>query len=135
MNPEIFQQLILAVALAIVSLLCFAMRELITLGIAYLRAKLGQTQYDRVRAFADTIVKAVEQSPIYQDFTGDKKKELARVAVVQFAKEHNLPIDEALFDKFIEAAVKEMNGQIGQIDWIAGELIQGPTSPMIESGN
>jgi hypothetical protein len=126
MNSEIVSQLILAVALAIVSLLGFAIRELVKIGIAYLKSKLGQSEYDRMLSFATTVVKSIEQTPIYKDLTGEKKKELARVAVVQFAKQHGLPIDEALFDKFIEAAVKEMNDQVGQIDWVGTELIQGP---------
>jgi len=135
MNSEILQQLILAVSLAIVSLVFWAIRELVKVGIAYLRAKLGQTNYERLRQYADMAVKAIEQTPIYKDFAGEKKKELARVAVVQFAQKHNLPIDEALFDKFIEAAVKEMNSQIGQIDWLGAEIVQGPDYPILGSAN
>jgi hypothetical protein len=134
MNPDILQQLILAVALAIVSLVFWALRELVSLGITYLKSKIGQSQYERVMDFASMAVKAIEQTPIYQDFTGEKKKELARVAVVQFAQEHHLPIDEALFDKFIEASVKEMNAQMGQIDWV-GEIIEGPAYPALGSAN
>lgn len=134
MNTDLLQQLILAVSLAIVSLVFWALRELITVGIAYLRAKLGQTNYERLRQFASTSVKAVEQSPIYKDFTGDKKKELVKVAVLQFAEAHALPIDEALFDKFIEAAVQEMNGQISKIDWTA-ELLPGPDQLPFSSSN
>lgn len=129
MNTDILQQLILAVALAIVSLVFWAIRELVSVGIAYLRAKLGQTNYERLHQFASTAVKAVEQSPIYKDFTGDKKKELVKVAVLQFAEAHKLPVDEALCDKFIEAAVQEMNGQMSQIDWVAAELLPGPDMP------
>ena len=132
---EIYQQILLAVVLGIVSLLSFALQQLIVVGITYLRTRLGQAEYERVLDYARMTVKALEQTPVYKDFTGDKKKELARVAVVQFAKEHHLPIDEALFDKFIEAAVKEMNAQISNIDWVAGEIIEGPSYPMIGSDN
>ncbi len=123
MNPDILSQLILAVALAIVSLVFWALREFIKVGIAYLQSKLGQTNYERLRSYAGMAVKAIEQSPVYKDFTGDKKKELVKVAVLQFAQEHRLPIDDALFDKFIEAAVQEMNSQMSQIDWVAGEIL------------
>jgi hypothetical protein len=133
MNPEILQQLILAAALAVVSLLAWAMRELIAVGIAYLRSKLGETEYNRLRGYAGDVVKALEQSPIYTSFDGAKKKELAKVAVVQWAKAHNLPIDEALIDKFIEAAVKEMNDQTAQIEWSA-ELLDGE-APLTGSTN
>ncbi len=125
MNPEILQQLILAVALAIVSLVFWALREFIKVGIAYLKSKLGETEYNRVRGYAADVVKFLEQSPVYTNFDGEKKKELAKVAVVQWAQQHNLPIDDALFDKFIEAAVQEMNSQVGQIDWAGAELL-GP---------
>lgn len=132
---EIFQQLILAVALAIVSLVFWALRELVSVGITYLRAKLGQSNYEMLRSYAGVAVRAIEQSPIYQDFTGDKKKELVKVAVLQYAEAHKLPIDEALFDKFIEAAVQEMNGQMSKIDWVAGEILSGPDLPMVGSSN
>ena len=132
---EIYQQILLAVLLGIVSLLGFALRQLILVGIAYLRARIGQAEYERVLEYARVTVKALEQTPVYKDFSGDKKKELARVAVMQFAKEHNLPIDDTLFDKFIEAAVKEMNDQVSGIDWVAGEIVSGPEYPMIGSDN
>ena len=135
MNPEILQQLILAVALAIVSLVFWALREFIGVGITYLKAKLGQTNYERLRAFAALSVKAIEQSPIYQDFTGDKKKELVKVAVLQFAEAHRLPVDDALFDKFIEAAVQEMNSQMSGIDWVAGEILSSQDYPAVGNAN
>jgi hypothetical protein len=117
MNQQILQDVIYAVALALISLIGWGLRELAMVGIDYLKSKLGETNYNRVRVYAETVVKFLEQSPIYTNFDGAKKKELAKVAVVQWAQEHNLPIDDALFDKFIEAAVHEMNSQFGQIDW------------------
>ncbi len=135
MNPDILSQLILAVALAIVSLVFWALREFIKIGIEYLKAKLGQTNYERLREYAGMAVKAIEQSPVYKDFTGDKKKELVKVAVLQFAQEHKLPIDNALFDKFIEAGVHEMNSQMSQIDWVAGEILSSDNPGLTGSAN
>jgi len=135
MTPEILQQLILAVALALVSLVFWALRELIKLAVAYLKSKIGESEYDRVRAYATVAVKFLEQSPIYTNFDGAKKKELAKVAVVQWAEQHSLPIDDALFDKFIEAAVQEMNSQVSQIDWAGAELLNGPDAPLARSAN
>ncbi len=135
MNPDILSQLILAVALAIVSLVFWALREFISVGIVYLRSKLGQTNYERLREYAGMAVKAIEQSPVYKDFTGDKKKELVKVAVLQFAQEHKLPIDDALFDKFIEAGVHEMNSQMSQIDWVAGEILSSDNPGLVGSTN
>jgi hypothetical protein len=117
MTPDIVQQLLLAVALAIVSLFFWALRELIKIAIEYIKSKIGETAYNRIRGFTEIAVKFLEQSPVYKDFDGSKKKELAKVAVVQWAQEHKLPIDDALFDKFIEAAVQEMNAQVGKIEW------------------
>lgn len=133
MSTEILQQLILAVSLAIVSLVFWTLRELVKVGIAYLQSKLGQTNYDRLREYAGMAVKAIEQSPVYKDFTGDKKKELVKVAVLQFAQLHKLPVDEALVDQFIEAGVNEMNSQMSQIDWVAGEILSGPDYPELGS--
>lgn len=121
MNQDILSQLILAVGLAVVSLFFWGMRELVKLGIEYLKSRIGQANYDRVRYYVEMAVKAIEQTPMYKDFDGAKKKELAKIAVVQWAQEHGLPIDEALFDKFIEAAVLEMNSQMDKIEWAALE--------------
>ena len=123
MNEEIFQQLIAAGALAIVSLIAFAFRSLITLGIAYLKAKLGENNFQRVRSYADVIVKMLEQHPAFKYFDGAHKKEMAIMAVLQWAEKNSLPIDRELIDKFIEAAVLEMNSQMGKIEW-----------PMIDGG-
>lgn len=123
MNQELVTQLILALALAIIGLLGYAGRALVQVGIAYLTTKLGQTNFQRLRDFAGTVVRAVEQSPIYSDLAGEKKKELAIVAVMQFAEKYKLPIDRADIDKFIEAAVQEMNAQIEKIDW---DMIAAP---------
>ncbi len=122
MNPDIVSQLILAVGLAVVSLFFWGFRELVQVGLVYLKSQVGQTEFDRLEGYASVAVKAVEQSPVYKDFTGDKKKELVKVAISQFAKEHNLPIDDALADKFIESAVQEMNSQMMKIDWTAADV-------------
>ena len=115
MNPEIFQQLILAVALAIVSLIAFAFRSLLSLGITYLRAKLGESNFQRARDYADVVVKMLEQSPAFSQFDGAKKKELAILSVLQWSEKNHLPIDRELCDKVIEAAVQELNA--GKIQW------------------
>lgn len=127
MNPDIFQQLILAVALAIVSLIAFALQGLITVGITYLRSRIGETNFQRVRSYADVVVKMLEQSPVFKSFDGEKKKELAVLAVLQFAEKNRLPVDRELIDRFIEAAVQEMNAQIGKVDW---ELLETQTGTL-----
>lgn len=135
MTPNIISELILTAALAVISLLAFAARELVQVGIAYLKSKLGQTEFDRLKGYAGIVVKAVEQSPVYKDFAGDKKKELVKVAILQWAQANHLPVDEAMIDKFIEAAVQEMNSQVSSIDWVAGEILsaQPASSPFSES--
>ena len=117
MNPEIMQQLVLAVALAIVSLIAFAFRSFLALGITYLRSKIGESDFQRIRSYADVVVKMLEQSPAFESFDGAKKKELAILAVLQFAEKNRLPVDRGLCDKVIEAAVQEMNAQVGKIEW------------------
>lgn len=135
MNPDIFQQLILAVVLAIVSLVFWALREFIGVGIVYLKARLGQTNYERLVAFASMAVKAFEQSPIYKDLAGEKKKELVKIAILQYSQEHNLPLDDTLIDKIIEAAVQEMKAQMTTIDWGVVESSLPPLEPLTGGAN
>ncbi len=126
MNPEIFQQLLLAVMLAIVSIVAYGLRELVQIGIAYLKVKLGGDAYERLLSYVGMAVRWVDQSPIYRDFAGDKKYEMVKNSVLQYAQKHSLPVDAELFDKFIEAAVKEMKSQISPADFIdsvSSELI------------
>jgi hypothetical protein len=117
MDPEIYRQLVIAVVLAIVSLLSFAARGLIQVGVNYLQVKLGNAKFDQVKQRALTIVRYLEQSPVYQDFDGAKKKELAMIDLTNFAEKFNIPVTHEDLDKLSEEAVRIVKKEIGEAEW------------------
>ena len=129
MHPDIFQQILLAFALTLVSILAFFLRSLVQIGVEYLRAKLGESGFQQLRGYADVVVKMLEQSPAFQNFDGAKKKELAILSIIQYAEKNNLPIDRELIEKVIEAAVQEMNASKIEWNFIGGE------TPLLAGGS
>jgi hypothetical protein len=105
MDPQVFQQLVLAVILAIVSLLAYALKGLVSVGISYLQNKLGQTNFQLLQSFVGATVSFLEQSPAFQSVVGEEKKQRAISEIVKFCEDHKLPVDEALIDKLVEQAV------------------------------
>ena len=73
MNPRHFSSLV-AVALALVSLIAFALRSLVQVGIEYLRAKLGESGFERIRAYAVITVNTLEQAPALLNLTEPRKR-------------------------------------------------------------
>ncbi len=127
MDSVLFQNLLYAVVTAAVGLIAFVARGLLTIGIEYLKVKVGNEKFAALSMFAQTVVRFLEQSNVFETLDGAKKKELAIVAITQYAEAHNLPIDRELIDKIIEASVrivkKETSGtgnlgdiQIGAVD-------------------
>ncbi len=106
MDPELFQNLLYAVATASVGLIAFVARSLIAIGIEYLKVKMGNEKFNALSMFAQTVVRFLEQSNVFEALDGARKKELAIVAITQYAEEHHLPIDRELIDKIIEASVR-----------------------------
>jgi hypothetical protein len=119
MDPILFQNLLYAVVTAAIGLIAFVARGLINIGIEYLKVKVGNEKFAALSMFAQTVVRFLEQSNVFEALDGSKKKELAIVAITKYAEEHNLPIDRELIDKIIEASVrivkKEASG-IGSIE-------------------
>ncbi len=116
MDPQLIQNLIVDVILALVGIAAFAARGLVQVGIEYLHAKLGDQNFQSLLGYADMTVRFVEQSPAFQDLTGDKKKELAIIELLKFCEAKKLPVDRALIDKVIESAVQIMNTEKGKVE-------------------
>ncbi len=116
MDPQLIQNLIVDVILALVGVAAFAARGLIQVGIVYLRGKIGDRNFDSLMSYADMTVRFIEQAPAFQELTGDKKKELAIVEILKFCEEYKLPVDRALIDKVIESAVQIMNAEKAKIE-------------------
>ncbi len=110
-SPELIQKLIEIVALVIISILGYGMKKLVTMGEAYLDAKLGTSKVDLLKGFALTVVRALEQSPVYQNWDGAQKKENALVALASFAQKNDIPVDDAFLDHVLEEAVNVMKSQ------------------------
>ena len=130
MDPTLtsaLQGLLTAVVLAIVALLTFALKKVVTLGQLYLEQKLGSATYNFLKDYAATTVRFLEQTPIFKDFTGPEKKEYAITEVVIWCQQHNLPVDHDLIDKLIEEAVNVMNsvGQPPLLTMEAAPLVSG----------
>jgi hypothetical protein len=102
------QGLLVAVIIAIITLLGFALKRFETVAQLYLEQKLGSATYAFVKQYAVTTVHWLEQQPAFKDLTGEQKKEEAVDAVVVWCITHNIPVDHALIDKLIEEAVKAM---------------------------
>lgn len=128
MDPVLFQNLLYAVVTAAVGLIAFVARGLLTVGIEYLKVKVGNEKFAALSMFAQTVVRFLEQSNVFEALDGAKKKELAIVAITQYAEAHSLPIDRELIDKIIEASVrivkKETSG-IGSLDEVQVDAVSG----------
>lgn len=81
-------------------------------GVAYLKVKLGDSQFALLESYTKLVVRWLEQSGIKLNYTGEEKKAIAVVAITEFAKKLNIPIDAELVDKLVEAAVNIMNGEL-----------------------
>ena len=81
-------------------------------GVVLLKVKLGDSQFALLEGYTRMVVRWLEQSGIKLNYTGEEKKAIAVVAITEFAKKLNIPIDADLVDKLIEAAVNIMNGEL-----------------------
>jgi hypothetical protein len=103
-----FQNLLSALVLAVVTILVFSAKQGISLGMKYLEAKMGLQNTVMLKDFVSTIVRFLEQSPVFKKLTGADKKERAISEIITWAEARGIPIDRAYIDKLIEEAVQVM---------------------------
>ena len=96
--------------LAFVAVAAFGLRGLISIGLKVLERKLGESNFLMLKEFATTMVSSLEQNPAFAEYAGEKKKELAMIAINQWCTNLNIPLDNALIDRVIEEAVKQLKG-------------------------
>jgi hypothetical protein len=108
------QHLIEALALVLVGVLAVALRGVVKVGITYLESKIGSEKFNLLKDYTQTIVRYLEQSPVFTELDGTKKKEQAISLITAWAKEHNLPITHELCDQIIEEAVQIVNTELGK---------------------
>ena len=103
-----FQNLLSALVLAVVTILVFTAKQGITLGMKYLEAKMGLQNTLMLKDFVSTIVRFLEQSPVFKELTGADKKERAISEIITWAEARGIPVDRTYIDKLIEEAVQVM---------------------------
>ena len=114
MNEVLIQNLILAVAMALVGFIAYLLRQLAGIGISYLQLKLGKDRLDLLKSITVTVVRDIEQSLVTAGYDGSQKKQLAIATITKWAEAHGLPIDDELIDRAIEEAVQIMNLEFGK---------------------
>lgn len=117
MDPKLVTDLLSAVLLALVGILAYTARQFVGLGILYLRSKIGDSQFDQVMKQAETTVRYLEQSPVFENLEGAKKFELLKIDLLKFCEGKGIPLADADLDKIGEAAVRVVKKEIGTVDW------------------
>jgi cytidylate kinase len=108
------QPVVDALAIAIVTVLCVVIKQIGNSVAAYAAAHVSSTQLAELKSAAQTAVRFVEQSPVFKNFDGAKKKELAIIDINQYCQAHNIPVTSATVDKVTEEAVQIMNTELGK---------------------
>ncbi len=110
--PEVTTQLVQILAGIIGALAVAIAAPVIKKVNSYLEVKLGAENYDYAKRLTATVVKALEQSPAYQNFDGAAKKEAAIHQLVEYFARYNILLDPETIDKLIEEAVQGMNSEL-----------------------
>ena len=79
-----------------------------TFVVPYLKQKLSEGSWENLTIIIKTFVRAAEQ------IIGSGKGEVKKQKVLQWLKEQGVDIDSDMIDKAIEAAVKDMNIEMGK---------------------
>lgn len=102
-------------ATAFTGLIVQAITALAKFYIPLLREKIGSTQFALWRDTAELIVRSIEQSPAYVEFTGPEKKQRAMMSLSAWFEGRGIPVTVELIDSLIEAAVQQMNAEISPV--------------------
>ena len=81
-----------------------------------IRQKVGEAQFDRIMAFADVAVRKLEQIGPLLGYDGATKKQLATIAIKQFAEFVGVDIPDEWIESIIEACVYILNVEQGKFD-------------------
>lgn len=79
-----------------------------TFVVPYLKQKLSEGSWENLTIIIKTFVRAAEQ------IIGSGKGEVKKQKVLQWLKKQGVDIDSDMIDKAIEAAVKDMNIEMGK---------------------
>lgn len=102
-------------ATAFTGLIVQAIIALAKYYIPFMKEKVGETQFALWRDTASLIVRSIEQSPAFIEFTGAEKKQRAMMNLASWFEGRGIPVTVELIDSLIEAAVQQMNAEINPI--------------------
>lgn len=131
MLEQATQEIIVYAIAAIVAFIAFTFKQLVGAGLSYLRIRIGKDSFNRLVDLGDMVVRYLEQSPVFKEFDGARKKELARIEMMRLAEWAKIDLDPELADRIIEAAVQKMNAENGKLDW---EELSAPIIPELTAG-
>lgn len=102
-------------ATAIVGLITQVIVAVAKYYIPLLQEKIGNEQFTLWKETASLIVRSIEQSPAFIEFNSEDKKHRAMMELSNWFENRGIPVTVDLIDKLIEAAVQEMNSEIGTV--------------------
>jgi hypothetical protein len=120
-SEQILVPAMMALATAVVGVLCLLIKKLGDAAAVYLDSKLGSDKRAELEKSALITVRYLEQSPAAKDLVNEKKKELLLISLQAEAKKLGIDISFEALDKIAEAAVHEVKSQF---PWVAGEALE-----------
>ncbi len=117
MDQTLVTNLLFALITAIVGLLAYAGKQLITIGLLYLQKKIGVSEYDLLLKNASTVVRFLSQSPATELWDGAQKKQYAINTILNFAEKMKINVNYDTVDQLIEEAVQVMKTEFEDYDW------------------
>lgn len=114
MDQELLVRIIEIVVLALVGILAVGAKGLVSVGVKYLESKIGSDQFESAKSIISTVVRAIEQSPQYEDLLGSEKKEQVILRASQWLRDSGLNVSDELLDQLIEEAVQVMKSEYGE---------------------
>lgn len=112
MLEELVQQLLVALVMVVVAAAGVFLRQLSVVVIAYLKQKMGVQNYETAQKVANTVVRALAQSPVYEQLGGPEKKELAMSWIQEQLGKMGVQMSHDEIDGMIEEAVQVMKSQL-----------------------
>ena len=115
MDQQLLSNILLAVVTLVIGLLGYALRELIALGIAWLKTKISAERYEELLVQAGTVVSFLQQSPAWEETSKAELKSFALAKLQQWAIEHGYEFDWSAIDQAIEREVQIMKVELPYI--------------------
>lgn len=113
-TEDLIVQVVYVAGLVIVSVLAYYVKKGIDVATEYLNARIGSDRIIALKDYVSTVVRSIEQSPVFSQWGGEEKKEYAIGVVRTYAERNGLDISYEKVDMFIEEAVQIMKSQLNE---------------------